>query len=186
MKKQKIKEVIVVEGKHDYAKIKSCIEADVIVTNGTHLSQKVLEEIKELNQKQGVIVFTDPDGPGEQIRTKIIQYVGTTKHASLNTKQTKTRNKVGIEHANCIDIIEALDKCATFDVSCETLSWIEFMELGLSGNKDSQEKRNFISTKLSIPMMNAKRCYKYMNMLGLSKEDCASLLEEYGDGNNIK
>lgn len=176
MNKLNIKEVIVVEGKHDLEKIKSCVNADVIVTSGTHLSKQVLDLCKKLNEKQGIIVFTDPDGPGEQIRNKIIAEVGTCKHASLALKQSRNRSKVGIEHASCKDIIMALETVASFDVALKSLTQAEFFELGLSGRDDSQEKRDILSMYLNIPKTNAKRCFKYLNMLGMSKEEVLEIL----------
>ena len=58
MKKMVIKETIVVEGKHDVDKIKSCVDADIIITSGTHLSKRTLELIKQTNKEKGIIVFT--------------------------------------------------------------------------------------------------------------------------------
>lgn len=177
MEKLRIKETIVVEGKHDVDKIKSCVDADVIVTSGTHLSKKTLELCKKLNASHGIIVFTDPDGPGEMIRTKIIEAVGTCKHASLALKQSRKNKKVGIEHASCSDIKEALEKVATFDIRKDTLTQEEFFELGLSGRRDSQDRRDILSERLNIPVTNAKRCFKYLNMLGLTKDACLKILQ---------
>lgn len=186
MKKLSIQEAIVVEGKHDGDKIKSCVDAHIIYTQGTHLSLKTLALIKQTNKTQGVIVFTDPDGPGEMIRTRIIEVVGTCKHASLSLKQSKSKRKVGIEHASCEDIVEALKEVATFDVQKTTLSQEDFFALGLSGQKDSQERRDFLSEKLNIPHTNAKRCFKYLNMMGKTKEELEDLLKERYIGNNRK
>lgn len=179
MKKLKIKEVIVVEGIHDMQKIQSCVEADVIVSGGTHLSQKFLETCDKLNKRQGIIVFSDPDGPGEMIRTKIIEKVGTCKHASLSLIQSKQKNKVGIEHASCDDILGALKQVATFDTQKQSLDYDDFLDLGLNGRPDSQQKRDFISAHYHIPRMNGKRCFKYLNMLGVQYETLVDLLKEY-------
>ncbi len=178
MNKLNIKETIVVEGKHDLERIKSCVNADVITTQGTHLSKQVLDLCKRLNDKQGIIVFTDPDGPGEMIRTKIIDTVGSCKHASLSLKQSRNKTKVGIEHASCEDIVEALKKVASFDVKSDSLSMAEFFELGLNGRVDSQDLRDILSTRLNIPKMNAKRAFKYLNMLNLSKREIEDILTE--------
>lgn len=178
MNKLRIKETIVVEGIHDVERIKACVDADVITTQGTHLSKAVLAMCKTLNEKQGIIVFTDPDGPGEMIRTRIIKEVGSCKHASLSLKQSRNRHKVGIEHASCTDIVEALKSVATFDVNKESLSKEDFFDLGLSGRSDSQDLRDTISTRLNIPKTNAKRCFKYLNMLGLTKQEVEEILNK--------
>ncbi|WP_159635016.1 ribonuclease M5 [Erysipelothrix anatis] len=178
MKKQRIKEVIVVEGKHDREKILKCIDADIITSSGTHMSQEFLELCKKMHAYRGLIVFTDPDGPGEMIRRRIIETVGTTKHASLHVLQTKKKQKVGIEHADCEDILEALTKAATFDIYNESMTWGEFIDCGLSGLPDSQLKRETLSEALHFPKSNAKTTFKYLNMMNIDVATCRTILKE--------
>ncbi|AMC92465.1 ribonuclease M5 [Erysipelothrix larvae] len=187
MKKMNIKEVIVVEGKHDKQKVESCVNADIIVSSGLHVSQKFLDLCDALNKERGIIVFTDPDGPGEMIRRKIVERVGTCKHASLHVSQSRKNKKVGIEHASPEMILDALSRVAVFDVNEASLTIQELHELGLSGRIDSQQLRDKLSKAYSIPRMNAKRSLKYLNMLGLTKEDIKQTLES-GEalGNNRK
>lgn len=173
----KIREIIVVEGKHDAQKIKSCVDADIETTSGTHLSADLLKRLKAMNETRGIIVFTDPDGPGEMIRRKIIEAVGTCKHASLSTKQSRHNQKVGIEHARCEDIVHSLSMCATYDVKGDTLSWYAFVDLGLTGQKDSQEKRDLIADAFNMPITNGKRCFQYLNMMHKTKEDIIEVLK---------
>ncbi len=180
----KIREVIVVEGKHDLQKIKACVDADVIYTSGTHLSKETLDQIKHFNETRGVIVFTDPDGPGEKIRRRIIEVVGTCKHASLATKQSKHKEKVGIEHARCEDIVESLMQSATYDIEGKSLSWYDFVSLGLTGQKDSQNRRNYLSTYYNMPVTNGKRCFQYLNMMGKSVDELRDVIEEAFNGDN--
>ena len=66
--KPKIKEVIVVEGKSDTKKIQQAVDADTIETQGLALMDETLELIQHAQETRGVIVFTDPDYPGEKIR----------------------------------------------------------------------------------------------------------------------
>lgn len=169
MKKLKIEEVIVVEGKHDYERLAQCVDADVIVSNGRNLSKQFLDLCDRLNQTRGIIVFTDPDGPGEAIRRRIIEKVGTCKHASLHTIQAKKKQKVGIEHADFEDIVSALEDCATFSTKSQSIEYHEFVDLGLSGGSGSQEKRDQLSERFRFPRSNSKTCFKYLNMLGITK-----------------
>lgn len=178
MKKPRIKEVIVVEGKHDVDKILQCVDANVIISNGTHCSKDFLDLCKRMNEEHGLIVFTDPDGPGEYIRRKIIEAVGTTKHASLHVLQTKKKQKVGIEHADKEDILEALENVATFDIERQSLSWSDFVNLGLIGSDQASNRRIALSEALRFPKSNAKTTYKYLNMLGITMQQCHNLLKE--------
>ena len=167
----KIKEIIIVEGKHDVSKIKSCVDADVIVSNGTHCSKEFLSQCQMWNQTRGIIVFTDPDGPGEYIRRQIIDAVGTCKHATLTTKQAKSKEHVGVEHATCEMIIEALSHAATYDIEKESLSWADFVDGEFVGLPQSQARRARLSELFYFPVSNAKTTFKYLNMLGITMED---------------
>lgn len=177
MSKLHIKEVIVVEGKHDLEHLSKFVDADIIYSNGMHISNEFLDLCERLNKKQGIIIFTDPDGPGERIRKKIMARVGECKHASLHVAQSKKKQKVGIEHADKEDIIESLKKSATLGDSLNSLSSAQFIELGLSGGKESKFKRDLLSEAFKFPVSNAKTCLKYLNMLGIDYESCIKVLE---------
>ena len=66
----KIKEVIVVEGHHDTATLKQYFDVETIETNGSAINKETLEYIKEVQAKRGVIIFTDPDYPGEKAQRR--------------------------------------------------------------------------------------------------------------------
>lgn len=178
MEKLSIREVIVVEGIHDKERLEKCVNAQIICSQGTHMSMDFLDMCKRLNERQGIIVFTDPDGPGEFIRRRIIEIVGTCKHASLHVLQSKKKQKVGIEHADLDDLQHALSHAATFDEASSSLSMSSFRELGLNGQKDSAQKRDQLSEHFHFPKCNAKTCFKYLNMLGIDKSSCEQVLKE--------
>lgn len=177
MSKLQIKEVIVVEGKHDLEHLSKFVDADIIYSNGMHISKAFLDLCNRLNKEQGILIFTDPDGPGERIRKKIMATVGECKHASLHVIQTKKGQKVGIEHADKEDILDALRKSATLGESLNTLSIVQFNELGLSGGPKSKFKRDLLSERFNFPVSNAKTCLKYLNMLGITYEQARDALE---------
>ena len=102
----KIQEVIVVEGKNDTAVLKSYFDCDTIETHGTCLSDFTLQLIEKMKEKRGVIIFTDPDYPGESIRKQINQRVKGCKNAFIDRKKAKTTKKVGVEHASKEDLYE--------------------------------------------------------------------------------
>src|SRR5574337_1076391 len=111
--KQKIAEVVVVEGKDDTANLKQYYDVDTYETQGSAISDDDLERIDRLNELRGVIVFTDPDHSGERIRRIIMTAIPTVKHAFLNrdeaTPKSKTKGRsLGVEHASAADLEKAL------------------------------------------------------------------------------
>src|SRR5699024_1465054 len=99
---EKIKEIIVVEGRDDTRRIKESLEADTIETNGSAINENILAQIRHAQETRGVIVFTDPDVPGERIRKIISQAVPGVKHAFLKKDEARPSHKgsLGIEHAS--------------------------------------------------------------------------------------
>lgn len=89
----KIKEIIVVEGKDDTVAIKRAVDADTIETNGSAIGDHVIEQVKLALQKRGVIIFTDPDYPGERIRKIISDKVPGCKHAFYRRKKHLPKGK---------------------------------------------------------------------------------------------
>ena len=133
----KIKEIIVVEGKNDSHRLKSYFECDTIETHGSALSKRTLDMIEMANSKRGIIVFTDPDAPGERLRTIINQRIPGCKNAFIDKKKAKTSKKVGIEHASYDDLKESLSHLMTYTQEYhESISWLEFLELGCSGQEN--------------------------------------------------
>ncbi|BCE17254.1 hypothetical protein RSC3_04610 [Bacillus paralicheniformis] len=49
----KIKEIIVVEGRDDTAKIKSAVDADTIETNGSAIGEDVIKRIRLAQETRG-------------------------------------------------------------------------------------------------------------------------------------
>lgn len=173
----KIKEVIVVEGKHDSQKIKSCVECDTIETYGCHIGKARLALIEQIQKHRGVIIFTDPDGPGDKVRSIINHAIPGCKNAFIEKKKAKTSRKVGVEHANKEDIIEALSHLMTYEEQMEiTLSWMDFVKMGFTGKPDSQRQREILGNRLFIGKANAKTLWKRLNMLSLCKEDVERIM----------
>ncbi len=174
----KVREVLVVEGKNDETRLKQIMNVDVITTGGSFVTNKKLELIKKVNEVRGVIVFTDQDNKGEQIRQKIVSYIGECKHAHLNKNKTFIRGKIGVEKAKRDEILDILqDKISYFER--EGLTIDDFYNLGLIGKEDSKEKRDIVSDYLGIDKYNAKSLLKVINMLNI---DIVKLKEVLNNG----
>lgn len=169
----KINEIIVVEGKSDTQAIQRAVQADTIETNGSAVSKATLEAIRHAQSVRGVIVFTDPDIPGEQIRKRISQYVPGCKHAFITRQEGfggATRS-LGIEHASPETIRQALQKVYT--ERTEVKEWISsqlLREYGLIAGPQSKKRRERLGELLKIGYTNGKQLYKRLNMFQVSQE----------------
>ncbi len=173
------KEVIVVEGYHDLAKLKEIYDdVDVVITNGSEVTKETLIELKKLNEIRGLILLLDPDYQGERIRRIINDYVGDTKHAFIEKKKciSKNRKKVGIEHAKKTDIVEALCKLQDSNNSELNFTYNDLVSLGLAGMKDSKKLREKLSVITGIGLCNGKTLVKKLNMFGYTYEQVESII----------
>ena len=185
----KIKEFIVVEGRDDTVAVQRAVQADTIETGGSALSPEKIERIKKAHQLRGVIVFTDPDYPGEKIRKTISQQVPGVKHAFLTREEATKKGDIGIENASPEAIIRALTevKMEWIDDDKEIIPWERLIEEGLVGGTDASERRLFLGNALGIGFANAKQFYKRLKMFQISESEfnkALLLLNQRKDGIN--
>jgi len=175
------KEVIVVEGRDDTRRLKEIFGSiETFETGGSALDAVKLEQIKYLQQMRGVIVFTDPDYPGQKIRQGIIEAVPECKHAYLDRKdaQPKSGKGLGVEHASEGAIREALLTAMTPTENKEAhISQPFLVRLGLVGHGDSKKKRELLASKLGIGYVNGKQLKNRLNMFGITEAQVLGALE---------
>ncbi|WP_042147534.1 ribonuclease M5 [Paucisalibacillus sp. EB02] len=170
----KIKEVIVVEGKDDTTKIKLAVDADTIETNGSAINQKTLQQIKHAKEKRGVIIFTDPDYPGERIRQIIDQAVPGCKHAFLTRDKARAKHpnnkSLGIEHASVEAIQQALkDVYELAELDLTDITKEDLIYYQLIGGPNASRKREKLGELLQIGHTNGKQLLKRLTMFQITK-----------------
>ena len=179
-----IKEVIVVEGKNDTRRLQEFFEADTIETHGLGLKKETIDFIRKVSEERGVILFLDPDHPGEKLRNRLNEAIPNLKNAFILKEDGRTKKKVGIEHASKEVLEEALNNLITYTEDKETLSLEEFYLLGLNGSEDSVTKRDRIAKAYHTGRCNAKTLHKRLNMLGLTYKELYVFLKETEEGSN--
>lgn len=172
---KRIQEVIVVEGKTDTAIIKKLFDVDTIETHGLAIDNKILDLIEQTEKVRGIIVLTDPDYPGMQIRNKIMERVPHAKHAFVDKKDAIGNKKLGIAEAREEAIIEAIQNVVTFSEDQQTITWQEFLTLDVIGDK---EKRLQIYDAFHLGYGNVKTLFKRLNLAHITLKQ---IKEELGN-----
>ena len=173
-----IKELIVVEGRHDSQRLKQYFDCDTIETSGTGISREILEQIRKAQETRGVILFTDPDSPGNRIRNLINKEISGCKNAFVQKEDARTERKVGVEHAEEAILKEALANCVTYtERPQETITAQDMYELGLTGQENSAELRRKAGRLLHIGFGTAKTMRSRLNCLQITKEELRKVLE---------
>ncbi|KLK95955.1 ribonuclease M5 [Lactococcus lactis] len=205
VEKQKINEVIVVEGRDDTANLKRYFDCETYETGGSSIDDRDLERLKRLEDKRGIIVFTDPDFQGERIRKIIMQAVPNAKHAFLNRDEARPKGKgsLGVEHANFEALNQALaevfggekvtdefgsaktqgpssDRSSVSKKELPTeLTQTDLMSFGLVMAADSRKRREFLCEQLRIGYANGKQIKKRLNMFKITKEQIENVMKNY-------
>ena len=174
-----IKEVLVVEGKMDVAAIGKAVEADCIITEGFNLKPRALKNIEEAVKKRGIIILTDPDSAGERIRKFLAKRFPTAKHAFVPREEATAHDDIGIEQASPASIRRALEKVRTMGWTPTNLfSSTDLILNGLSGGRDSAERRARLGARLGLGFANAKTFLLRLNHYGVTREEFTAALAE--------
>ncbi len=175
----KIQEIIVVEGKDDTTAIRRAVDADTIETNGSALNEDTINRIRRAQQTRGVIVFTDPDYPGQKIRQTIAEHVPNCKHAFIPKENAlhKRGKGVGVEHASVEEIQKALRHAHLMKEEVEVqITQEDLLTAGLIGGPKAKERREKLGKLLSIGYTNGKQLYKRLLMFQISKTEFSRAL----------
>ena len=162
----KLKQPVIVEGKYDKITLENVIDALIIPTNGFGIfkDREKCAMIRSLAKKNGVIVLTDSDGAGAVIRSYLKKIIGDSEIINVYVPQLKGKEKrksagskeglLGVEGMTPEIIEEAFKKSGVFCTKAETVKKItkaDMFKYGLSGCKDSGEKRKSFLKFLSLP-----------------------------------
>jgi ribonuclease M5 len=179
----KIKEVIVVEGRDDENAIYRALSADTIATHGFGIRKETWELMEKAYRERGLIIFTDPDFSGEEIRKKINARFPDSKNAYLSREEATDNGDIGIENASPDSILRALEKaCCTLTESREEFTAEDLAQAGLTGDPSASFRRTALGRRLGIGYGNSKAFLKKLNQFGITREEfireCQRLKEE--------
>lgn len=173
-----LKEVLIVEGKMDVVAINRAVEAECIITNGFHFNKKTLANIAAAYKKRGIIILTDPDSAGENIRTFLTKRFPAAKHAYIPKDEATANNDIGVEQASPESIRKALAKVHTLNLNPRAeFTAAEMLQFGLSGGAESSKIRDKIGAILGIGYGNVKTFVKRLNSYGITRAEFMEALK---------
>ena len=181
MEKIKLKYPVVVEGRYDKSTLLSIFDATVITTGGFAIFNSAEKKslIKRLGQN-GIILLTDSDGGGRQIRSYLHGILG--KEAVYDAYIPKIAGKekrkkspsraglLGVEGVGREALTSALSpfavgKCDAPDDKRRITKTDLYLD-GLTGGENSSERRARLLTRLSLPDdMTASAMLEALNLI---------------------
>lgn len=178
--RKRLKEVIVVEGRDDTTRLQEVFDVDTIETNGSAVNEQTMQRIEKALERRGVIIFTDPDFPGDRIRARINERVPGCKHAYLPRAQAKDkRGKIGVEHASPAAIEEALAAvCETEEAPIAEVTREMILAADLIGGPAASIRRRRLGQILAIGEPNAKQLVKRVASIRITRAEWEAALKQ--------
>lgn len=179
----RIKQAIIVEGRYDKIRLSNITDAVVICTNGFSIykDKEKQELIKSLAAKTGIIILTDSDSAGFQIRSfirsivkkgEVLNAVTPDIHGKEPRKaQPSRQGKLGVEGIPDELIEQALLNAGavpkdTPEENGEPVTRADLMELGLIGGENCSERRRRLQRNLGLPeLLSVKLLLEVVNKM---------------------
>lgn len=162
----KIDRPVVVEGKYDKITLGNIIDAVIIATDGFRIfkdAEKV-EYIRKIAHQKGVIVVTDSDSAGNQIRAYLKNICGIDNITNVYIPKIRGKEKrknhpgkegiLGVEGMSKDILLNAFEKSGVFcfdNTNIRKVTKQDMFLFGLSGCENCNEKRNSLAKHLGVP-----------------------------------
>lgn len=181
-----ISRAIAVEGKYDAARLANLVDATILTTDGfaVYKSKAMQQLFKRIAAAQGLILLTDSDAAGFQIRHFITGLVGAqyVLQAYVPAVPGKERRKqapgkeglLGVEGVEDALILQGLQTALASAQKAETpekpqgqeILYSDLYDWGLAGGVNSGEKRRAFLRKLGLPpRLSKKELLQVLNTL---------------------
>lgn len=162
----KIKEAVIVEGKYDKIKLSNILDTLIIETNGFQIyhDKKRRDFIRRIAKERGIIVLTDSDHSGFQIRNYISSGIPKEKIKHLyipdvyGKEKRKTEpskeGKIGVEGINdsvLCELFSSADIEFSREENRELITNYDLFAAGISGGENSKQKRKKLLKELNLP-----------------------------------
>ncbi len=197
---RRVKEVIVVEGRYDKNTLSQVVDATVVTLNGFSVFKdgEKLALLRRLAEARGLILLTDSDGAGFQIRNYLKgalpkEQVKQAYIPDIYGKEKRKRapgkaGKLGVEGMRPEVLLEALRRCgATFEDEAASpspsaaLTKADLFSWGLTGGTGSGERRRALLKRLDLPEhLGANGLLEALNLL-YTREQLEQILAEPAD-----
>ena len=182
---------IIVEGRYDKSAVLGMFSGTVITTDGFGIfNSKEKQALIRKISRDGIIILTDSDAGGKQIRSFISSIVPKDKIYQLYIPRIdgkeKRKRKAGREGVLGVegvggDVLRGVLSPFVDNAPIRTGSEItpaDMFNLGLSGGENSSAVRDALCDKLSLPRgMNAKALISALNIIS-SREELEILLKK--------
>lgn len=188
----KINEAVIVEGKYDKIKLSNILDALIIETNGfgIYKDKERRDFIRRLAKERGLIILTDSDHSGFQIRNFIANCAkgGSVKHLYIpdvygkerRKEQPSKEGKLGVEGISDDILIKLFsDNGVEYENSQprELITNYDLFAAGISGTPEAGKKEKKLLKQLNLPeFLSTNSLLDCLNSM-MSKSEFEALLK---------
>ena len=163
--------ILVVEGKEDASYLSNYISSEIVTTNGFEISKETVSYLKD----KKIIVLTDPDEAGKNIRNKLNELLPNSINVEVDIKKCVRNTKNGVAECDIDEVLTKLKPFATNQKDTESdISLTDLYNLGLMNNKDLRERA---CKKLNLGKCNAKTMYKRLLNNNIKLEQLCEIIK---------
>ena len=193
----KLKQAVVVEGRYDKNTLSQLIDAPIFETGGFGImkNRALLDFLRSVAEKRGLIILTDSDGAGFVIRNYLKGALPKDRvlHAYIPDICGKERRKdhpgkegkLGVEGMRPEVLLEALKNAGAeaenINAPSRPITKTDLFLTGFSGGKESAKKRNMLQKELHLPEHLGSNAFLDAVNLMMSREE---FLEKYGENHD--
>ena len=193
----KLKQAVVVEGRYDKNTLSQLIDAPIFETGGFGImkNRALLDFLRSVAEKRGLIILTDSDGAGFVIRNYLKSALPKDRvlHAYIPDICGKERRKdhpgkegkLGVEGMRPEVLLEALKNAGAeaenTNAPSRPITKTDLFLTGFSGGKESAKKRKMLQKELHLPEHLGSNAFLDAVNLMMSREE---FLEKYGENHD--
>lgn len=175
----KVKEAVIVEGKYDKIKLSNILDGLIVEINGfgIYKDKNRMKFIRKLAEERGIIIITDSDHSGFQLRNFIASYVGKdkVKHIYIPDVYGKEKRKdkpskegkIGVEGISDDVLRDLFEKGGVVCLDSNSKNRItnyDLFEAGLSGAPNATQNKKKLLKKLNLPeFLSTNSLLSYLN-----------------------
>ena len=190
----KIKQAIIVEGKYDKIRLSTVVDAVIIPTNGFSIykDEEKIQLIRSLAEKNGIIILTDSDSAGFQIRSHIRNivkkgevinvYIPDIFGKERRKREPSKQGKLGVEGMDREILLAAFAKAGVTAENTpeksEPITKADLMDYGLIGGENSALMRAELQRSLGLPeLLSANMLIEILNVM-YSREEFIKIIDK--------
>ena len=173
---------IVVEGRDDADAVSRACDALIIPTHGFGITAETWSVIAKAHEEKGLIILTDPDHAGEEIRRRLSERFPGSVQCYLAREDALRDEDIGVENASPEAIGKALLRALSLHGSSaegtaaesrpfREVTTADLAELGLTGADGASQRRAAVCRDLGIGCCNGKALLTRLRGFRIGYED---------------